>query len=270
MSTVAVRVAAGFLTLGASASIALAAAAPAGPPKPVPPPDPARIAKAASLPDWSGTWRRTGTNVFDLATADPKTATAGVQRVRERPPYKPAWEARYVETLAQVAAHKFEDPQTTLCIPRGMPGMMAQPSLYQFVVTPEETWVMVQLGQQTRRIWTDGRPQLSGDDLFPTFTGNSIGRWEGDTLVVTTVGLRDDLILDRTGANLSGDAKVVERIRKTGPDTLQDQITIEDPTALTGPWTVTQTYTKQPLGARFPEYACRDHQGRLVPHPGPH
>ena len=268
ISTLALGVAGGLLSLGASASVALAEAAPAGQPGPVPPPDPARIAKALSLPDWSGTWRRVGTNVFDLATARPRTATAGIQRVRERPPYKAEWEAKYVKVLAQVAAGKFKDP-ITLCIPRGMPGMMAQPSLYQFVVTPEQVWVMVQLGQQTRRIYTDGRAQLAGDDLFATYTGDSIGRWEGDTLVVTTVGLRDDLILDLTGASLSGDARIVERIRRVNPTTLQDRIAIEDPTALSHPWTVTQTYILQPSLARFPEYACRDYQGRPIPHPGP-
>jgi hypothetical protein len=131
--------------------------------------------------------------------------------------------------------------------------MMSLNGDYEFAVTPELVMVFSatgagpnSTGAQSRRIYTDGRPQLSGDDLFPTYTGNSIGRWEGDTLVVRTVGLNDGNFIDRTGAMLSGDAVVTERIRMTGPDTLEDRFTIEDKTALTRPWTVTRTWKRVP------------------------
>ena len=111
-------------------------------------------------------------------------------------------------------------------------------------------------GAQTRRIYTDGRENLAGDDLVPQYTGNSVGRWEGDTLVVTTVGLNDIPFVDRTGARLSEDAVVRERIRLVAPDTLEDRFTIEDKTALTGPWVVTRTWRRLPKGSPVVDDSC--------------
>ena len=83
------------------------------------------------------------------------------------------------------------------------------------------------------------------DELWPTFEGYSIGHWEGDTLVIQTVSIRGGIPIDRTGAALSDEARVFERIRKTDDHTLQSDITIEDPVAFTGPWKVTRRYTKR-------------------------
>ncbi|HLH31381.1 MAG TPA: hypothetical protein VKY31_09275, partial [Terriglobia bacterium] len=92
------------------------------------------------------------------------------------------------------------------------------------------------------RVYTDGRKHL--DEPWGTYSGDSIGHWEGDTLVFTTIGLKGnrdgDSILDRTGLVLSDAARGTTRMRKTDPNTIEVQMTIEDPKALTKPWVVTK------------------------------
>ena len=213
----------------------------------------ARAQAGAGLPDWSGVWAPNQPDVFD--------AKAGSKATRDHPPYTPAYEAKYKASMAKLKADKDYNPLSQ-CLPLGLLWMMSLNGRYEFVLTPDMAFVFADtaagpksVGNQARRIYLDGRPQLKGDDLFPTYTGNEIGRWDGDTLVVTTVGLNDTNFVDRTGALLSGDAKVTERIRRTGPTTLQDQFTIEDKTALTRPWVVTRTWRKVP-GAAIVDDSC--------------
>ena len=215
----------------------------------------AAVERSDGLPDWTGVWIRNGGDLFDGGAAKwPQ---------RDHPPYKPAWETKYKSILATGGVKPANDASVQ-CLPRGTPAMMGQAGKFAFAVTPHQTWVMAEDGNQTRRIYTDGRAQLSGDDLFPTYTGNSVGHWEGDTLVATTVGLRDDMPLDRSGALLSGDAKVTERIRMIGPNLLEDRMTIEDTMAFTRPWTVVKTYRRAPAQARIWDSACHDHYGKLL------
>jgi hypothetical protein len=209
------------------------------------------------LPDWHGVWRMTGPAVFDPATVTPKTGVAGRPGVRERPPYNREWEAKYAKAIAEVRAKTWPGLTVTCGLPAGMPGMMSLANGYEWAITPKQVWMIAETGgNNNRRIYTDGRKHPVGDDLLPSYTGHSVGHWEGDTLVVDTVGLRDDLIVDRTGIVLSGEAHVVERIRRTGPATLQDQITVTDPVAFTRPWTVTKTYRLATGPAYLLDWAC--------------
>lgn len=110
------------------------------------------------------------------------------------------------------------------------------------------------------RVYTDGRGHLPPDEIWATFSGDSIGHWEGETLVFETIAMVGDgsTILDRTGLTLSGKQKVTTRLRKTAPDMLESQMTIEDPVALTRPWTVTRLYKRQPVGSRVFDYVCTE------------
>jgi hypothetical protein len=216
-----------------------------------------RAETAAALPDWSGVWAPEQPDVFDAPTG--KTAPG----LRDHPPYKPMFEAKYLAEIAKLKHDRTSDPLSD-CQPTGVPRMMTLPGLFEFTVTPEQVFVFsdrtegggpASTGVQTRRIYTDGRPQLAGDDLFPTYTGNSVGHWDGNTLVVRTVGLRDDNFLDRTGALLSGQEVFTERIRMTGPNTLEDRFTIEDGASLTRPWEVRRTWRRRP-GVEIVDGAC--------------
>jgi hypothetical protein len=88
-----------------------------------------------------------------------------------------------------------------------------------------------------RQIFIDGRPLPA--DPHPTWNGYSTGRWEGDTLVVDSVGFRDDLWLDLSGSPMTSAARVTERFRRVSYGMLEVDVTVDDPKAYTRPWTVT-------------------------------
>lgn len=236
------------LALGLAGPVQTAAAAAAA--------QPARAAAWAALPDWSGVWTMIGNTVFDRSTQNDAPGGAGSAGVRERPPYNPEWEQRYLKNIAGVANGTFPDPLTFCGIPAGMPRMINQPDGYEWVVTPGMVWQTTENATGVRRIYTDGRKHPA--DPGHTYTGHSIGHWEGDTLVVETVGMRADTILDRTGAQLSDQRRVTERIRLIDPETLEDQLTIVDPVALTRPWVAVKRFRRQSPGTYVFDYACAE------------
>ncbi len=208
-----------LLTLAAAAAV-LGVAAPA-----------ALAAEWGNLPNWSGVW------VPVPGKADPAVVyKAGVKR-----------------------AAKADDPMKTCGLHAGMPRMMAHQGAHEFVIRPEEVWLTTEVQDSVARIHTDGRNHAQGEDLFDTYTGDSIGHWEGkgagQTLVIDTVGLRDDTWLDGRGTVHSDKAHVVTRIHKAGA-TLVAKITVEDPETLAKPWSVTRTYRRMPAGAFAHDWAC--------------
>lgn len=216
------------------------------------------------LPDWSGVWARIGTNVFDPATATP--GGAGVAGVRAYPPYNAEWEKKYLANMERVKNDTFPDPLSYCGIPAGFPRLMSLPDMYEFVVRPEQTWILTENGPNTMRIYTDGRSHPTEKELWLTYTGDSVGHWEGDTLVFDTVSMKGDgaTIIDRTGIVLSDAASVVTRMRKIDPQTIEAQMVITDPVAFTKPWNVVRRYKKQPIGTRVFDYACNENNRNTV------
>jgi hypothetical protein len=111
----------------------------------------------------------------------------------------------------------------------------------QFVVTPHET-LIVNVYRDIRHIYTDGRPLPPEADRWPTTWGTSVGRWEGDTLVVETVSVRNPTRYFFSSPPLSDQARYTERIRKAAPDRIESFMTIEDPVTLAEPWIIQLTY----------------------------
>jgi len=217
----------------------------------------ALAAPAFALPDWSGVWNPHERNIFDPTAFDaPGNKGKGAQDIREWPPYKPEWEARYVKKLAENKAGLPTDP-TASCRPGGMPRIMTTPYPMEFVIQKDRVVVLLEISSQVRRIYTDGRKHPTGDDLDPTYMGHSIGHWEGDTLVVDTVGMRGDTVFDVTAAMHSDQVHEIERIRRISPTQIQDIMTIEDPVAFTKPWVVTRLYDLKPTW-QITEYVCED------------
>jgi hypothetical protein len=142
-------------------------------------------------------------------------------------PYNDATRARLTALLRQGApVLKYES--------WGFPFMMEAPTPLQFLVTPEET-VIINYYRDIRHIHTDGRALPAEDDRLPTPWGESTGHWEGDTLVVETVSA------ERPGIGppallVSSTARYAERIRKTGPDRIEVEMTVTDPSTLKEPW----------------------------------
>jgi hypothetical protein len=223
-------------------------------------------AAQSGLPDWTGVWELVGGTLFDRATADPPDGRSGDPGVRQHPPYNAEWEAKYQANMARVAQDRFPDPLTTCGTPAGFPRLLNIVDGYEFVVTSKQSWILTENGPNVLRIYTDGRPHLSEDDIWPTFTGDSVGRWEGDTLVFTTIGLKGEsgTIVDRTGAVLSDRMHVLTRLRKREDGMMEAVITIEDPVALTRPWTVTKTYRKLEGDVRIMDYACAENNRNPV------
>jgi hypothetical protein len=219
-----------------------------------------------ALPDWTGVWELVGGTLFDRASADPPGGQSGQPGVRQRPPYNEEWEAKYRANMVRVAQDRFPDPVTTCGTPAGFPRLFNIVDGYEFVVTPNQTWVLTENGPNVLRIYTDGRGHLPEEDIWPTYTGDSVGRWEGDTLVFTTIGLRgeDGTIIDRTGAVLSDQLRGTTRLRKREDGMMEAVITLEDAVALTRPWTVTKTYRKLEGDVRIMDYACGENNRNPV------
>ena len=217
------------------------------------------------LPDWSGVWQMQGGTVFDRATQTGQGGSTSVG-VREHPPYTAEWEAIYKKNLDLRDKNQFPDVITNCGVPVGFPRVFNVPDPYEFVVRPEQVWILTENGPNVMRVYTDGRKHL--EDQWETYTGDSVGHWEGDTLVFTTVALKGsrdgDSILDRTGLVLSDKARATTRIRRTNPNTIQVQMTIEDAKALTKPWIVTKEFRKLPQGTRIYDYGCAENNRNPV------
>jgi len=113
--------------------------------------------KFESLPDWSGIWQMQGGTVFDAATMTPKGVGTGTPNAREFPPYTPEFEKLYLENIKKVADGTFPDPVNTCGTPHGWPRAVNLPDVYEFVVRPEQTWILGENGPAIVRIYTDGR-----------------------------------------------------------------------------------------------------------------
>ena len=127
------------------------------------------------------------------------------------------------------------------CLPPGPTGLMLSPLPFEIIQSPRRVMLFFEHDHWIRQIWTDGREHPEG---FPiTWMGHSIGKWDGDTLVVDTVGINPiSNWIDRAGTPHSEQLHVVERFRRPTHDTLEVVFLFEDPKAYTRPWGGTKVY----------------------------
>jgi len=206
--------------VGASASLAADA-----PPVINPPPTAKDWSDLAKLPDWSGTWQPES---YVVTTA------------RSPPPWRPEI-VKDVNALKALDAAGHPKGLYQNCLPEGMPSFIIMTvASSEFLFTPGRVTILNEFdGNRTRRIYTDGRGHPDDPDL--TFNGHSIGHWDGDTLVVDTVGILPETYLpisQSVGIPNDGDTHLVERIH------LVDELTVEAPHVLAAPWTVTRNFTR--------------------------
>jgi hypothetical protein len=133
-----------------------------------------------------------------------------------------------------------DDPYTR-CLTPGGPRMHLLPTMKKIVQTPALILMLNEYNASYRQVFLDGRPLP--DDPQPTWNGYSIAKWEGDTLVVQSIGFRDDQWLDAAGSPLTNAARVTERFRRRDFGHLQIEITVDDTKAYTKPWTTTVDLT---------------------------
>jgi hypothetical protein len=200
-----------------------------------------RLKAFATMQDWHGMWEIDG----NPSTLQPPGAPGGTARQRDYAPYNNEWEAKYQKTLnTDLMVVAAGNTNTRYCA-AGMPRILAAPFMFEVVVTPEQTW-FIHAQREIRHVYTDGRKHPEEDLQIATLWGDSIGHWEGGTLVVDTISIIPGLYLDPSGSTLSDQARVIERWSQTGPDALQNEITIEDALAFRpgAQWKFTRKYKR--------------------------
>ena len=208
-----------------------------------------------NVPDITGSWERFGfggrggggqANVLPPAPPQPvfkpeakKERDARIQAARE------------ADAKGQPLA-----TNATACLPEGMPAMMGATFPIEILQSKGQVTVIAEAYTQVRRIFLD-KPQKALDDVEPGFYGHSVGKWEGDTLVVDTIGVKDNVRFQN--APHSPAMRIKERIHLVSPDVLLDEVTIEDPATLEQPWKVNYAYRRMPNYALL-EYVCEDNR----------
>jgi hypothetical protein len=185
--------------------------------------------------DFTGMWRREDGH-RSISPKAPEMTAAGKERAKEM---QPAARSNNSAVKA-VDPDKSNDPALA-CNPLGFPRLVIDtaPNLMEFVKADGRLLQIYQWSRTLREFWMDGRPVPSGenlDNLGPAWYGHSVARWDGDTLLVTTVGLDDRAWIDTFGNPKSSEARFEERWRRTDADTLELEITMFDPKYYTTPW----------------------------------
>jgi hypothetical protein len=178
----------------------------------------------------------------------------------EAPPMTAWGQAQFNAAKPSFGPHAYplvetNDPLYHTCAPIGFPIVYLYPLPMQIVQAPGEVIMLFEWDSLRHQIFTDGRPHDT--TLGPLWMGDSIGHWEGDTLVTDTVNFNDKTWIDRMGHPHSEALHVVERIRRIDHDHLVNDLTIEDPKAYTKPWTAHLIFVLKPKWT-LQEQFCED------------
>ena len=213
---------------------------------------------AAATQDLSGIWSR----LRDGATA------RGYQSYvldfgKSDSPMTPWAAAKY-----KINSPKYhgDDPNTVLsdpvfqCFPPGVPRIYLYNFPVQIVQIPGQVLMLFEYDHFVRRIYTDGRPH--DKEQGPLWMGDSIGKWEGDTLVVDTVNFNDKTLIDRVGRPHSDSLHLVERIRRIDPASMEIDFTVDDPKSYAKPWGTKLIFVLKP-DWKMMEQVCEDNASFL-------
>jgi hypothetical protein len=168
-------------------------------------------------------------------------------------PFQP-WAA---DLHRQRVAENSKDNPDAHCLPMGIMQFHNHGQPRKMIQTPQVTVILYEANAGIRQIFTDGRPLPS--DPEPWWYGYSVGKWEGDTLVVQSAGFRDLGWLDVEGSPLTEGAKVTERFRRPDFGHLEIEVTINDPKAYTKPWTVT-VHQRIMVDTELIEFVCQENE----------
>jgi hypothetical protein len=196
-------------------------------------------------PDLSGVWAPPGNRYVRNVAADLKPDDV---------PYQP-WAKALVDARAD-GSHGREDPAAN-CLAPGVPHINAAPPPWKLVQSDGFIVILFEAFNVWRQIFLDGREPVR--DPNPSWLGYSVGRWEGDTLVVETSGFNGKAWLDQLGKPTTEALHVTERFRRRDFGHMDIQITIDDPKAYTRPWTVTLPVTLQ-VGTELLEFVCENNR----------
>ncbi len=209
----------------------------------------------AEAPDLTGVWGH----------AFPRPGVTPDPRLLPPPPAEPELTAAYAADYQKLrAAQKASDHAgaplantSTECLPDGMPQMMFAIYPLEILQTKGQVTIIEEAFSQVRRIYLD-KPQLAIDDVPPGYFGHSVGHWEGQALVVDTVGVKE-AVKGFKDLPHSDQMRIQERLQLLTPNILQDHVTIVDPKALTKPWSFTFAYQRTP-NYEMLEYVCENNR----------
>jgi hypothetical protein len=205
----------------------------------------APLRKADGKPDLTGIWKPESTRLLQDITEDMKPADL---------PMLP-WAAT-LTAERRAGLHASDSPDAN-CLPQGVPKIYNTPDPFKIVQEPELIAVLYESFGQYRQIHLDGRALPS--DPNPAWLGYSIGRWDGDTLVVTSTGFNGKTWLDNAGHPTTDALKVTERIRRPDIGHLEMEFTIDDPKAYTKPFTVKERMVLLP-DYDLLEFVCNENE----------
>jgi hypothetical protein len=217
-------------------------------------------AASCATPDFSGTWERYPDPyaIFnETPFADDPPPPGGGPKLKE--PHASAYQKLQQRKAEANKQGKPLADASTQCMPEGMPTIMGAIYPIEIVQTPRQLVVLAEFLTQTRRVYLNEKmPTL--EDISPGYNGYSVAHWEGKTLVVQTSGVREDVQFLEIPHSTR--MKVTERLRFTGPDLLENQVTIDDPEFLAKPYTFTFGYRRMP-DYRIMEYICDNNRNRF-------
>ena len=213
---------------------------------------PAAESAPAPVHDLSGVWNMHSTPAQRKYTGSTYTA--------EPPEMTPWGQEKYMANKPSNGPRthslkETDDPVLRQCLPPGTPRIYLQPFPFQIVQTPKEIFMIFEYDHTVRQIFMDGRAHP--EDITPTYMGHSIGKWDGDALVVDTVGFNDKTWLDRDGHPHSDQLHVIERFHRIDRDNMTIDITMDDPKALVQSWKSQLNFQLKP-DWDIMELACTD------------
>jgi hypothetical protein len=204
--------------------------------------------KADGKPDLAGIWGTASAKYLINIAADFKPGEF---------PLQPWADALTKERMTGI--HASEESNAN-CEPPGVPRIDNTPNPFKIVQEPDMVVILYEAFGQFRQIFLDGRRLPV--DANPTWLGYSVGRWDGDTLVVDTTGFNGKTWLDQTGHPITDAAHVTERFHRRDFGHMDLQFTIDDPKAYTKPWTVTEPMVLLP-DTDLIEYVCNENEKDL-------
>ena len=207
-------------------------------------------AALAGTPNFDGVWERFPDPYGPGPFAENPPPPGGQPRLRE--PYAAAYEAILQRDKVAKAEGKQVLEASAECLPEGMPTIMGAVYDIQILQTPKELVVLAEFLAQTRRVYLNEK-MPPANEIMPSYSGYSVGHWEGDTLVVRTLGVREDTTF--FDFPHSKNMVITEWLRLTAPGRLEDRVRIDDPTVLAKPYEFTYGYKKDPT-YKIQEYIC--------------
>ncbi len=210
--------------------------------------------------DWSGIYTRTKGGLHYDPDLSPE---AGPQSARLTAAGQQVVNAK-AEHLARTGGEY--DPISD-CRPPGTPRWFTEPFLHEYIVTPGQTWLINEMVNDIRRVYTDGREHTPDADAYPSWNGDTVGFWDGDVLVTHTKHLMPGQYQRGVQPNYSDQISIVERWHKVDPKTLQADVWVFDPVNLAKPWYTRQSWTQltnddKQLRIRY--WDCRENSNNAI------